>query len=56
MLPSLKDNWIEVEAETEIEARIKMINCFERMWAFIYTEATFKPYYFPGGKVGRTIK
>ena len=48
-----KNGWIEVFAESEIDARHKIIDIFGNKWAFLYPED--KPNlleYFPDGKLG----
>lgn len=51
----LKDNWIEVEASNEGEARKALFDILGAKWAFIYEETEFEPKFYQGGKVGRTI-
>jgi len=51
----LQNNWIEVLAPTYDKAREAIFDAFGGKWAFMYTEEDFKPDYFPGGKVGKTL-
>lgn len=52
----LKDYWIEVEALDEQAARKTMLAVFGSNWAFIYEKEGFNSEYFPGGKVGKTLR
>jgi|HubBroStandDraft_2_1064218.scaffolds.fasta_scaffold190300_2 hypothetical protein len=51
----LRDNWIEIEAETEDKCRAAVVYMFGIRWGFIYEKSTHKPEFFPGGQAGRTI-
>lgn len=52
----LKDNWIEVEADNEKEARELVFIMLGKFWAFMYDEKHMTPEYFPKGKVGNTLR
>lgn len=46
------DNWVEVEAENEEQARLWADKNIEG-WAFCYKENSFHREYFPKGRIGR---
>lgn len=47
-----KDGWIEVIADNETQARLKVVKVYGQKWSGIYNEFTFEPKYFPKGKLG----
>jgi hypothetical protein len=52
----LKDNWVEIHAPNVAAARAEIIKLFGTKWGFVYTDADFKPEYFPGGRAGNVVK
>ena len=51
----LRDNWIEIQAVNADTARKRMFELFGAHWAFQYSEADFKPDYFPSGRAGISV-
>jgi hypothetical protein len=52
----LRNHWIEIEAIDAEAARMKSFDQFGPKWAFLYAAKDFNPSYFPGGKVGETLR
>ena len=60
----LSENWIEIEAKDLLEARALAFDAFGKKWSGMYDEFTWNSgnsanswtTYFPGGKVGKTLK
>jgi len=52
-----RKGWVEVRADNEAEARLKVIQIFDRHWSMLYPEENFKDkeIFFPAGKLGETI-
>jgi len=51
-----RDNWVEVLAENEQQARDKIFYIFGPYWSFMYSDDNFNMSMFPDGKVGKTIE
>jgi hypothetical protein len=52
----LRHHWIEIVAIDADAAREKAFAAFGPKWAFLYASKDFNPSYFPGGKVGETLR
>lgn len=48
----LKDGWICIEAQNEIDARALAIEQYGKKWGFLYEEGEFEPGFFPQGELG----
>lgn len=45
------DGWVEIESQSEMEARVEAYDLFEDKWAFIYDEKNFNPTNFRAGRI-----
>ena len=60
----LSENWIEIEAEDLFKARALAFDKFGQKWSWMYDEEEWNSgnsanswmTFFPGGKIGKTLK
>lgn len=48
----MKDGWIEVIADNEYLARLKVVSEYGQKWSGLYNEFNFEKEDFPEGKLG----